>query len=87
MFSTTEMTVDSAAQLMNTKKRVPHIPPPGMELKILGSVMNTSPGPLSGLTPKAKQAGKIIRPAVKATKVSSPTISVASPVSVRLRSR
>ena len=42
-----------------------------MWLKMLGRVTKIRFGPLSGDTPNAKQAGKMIRPAVKATKVSS----------------
>ena len=36
----------------------------------LGNVINMSEGPLSGLTPTEKAAGKIISPANKATKKS-----------------
>ncbi len=51
-----------------------------MELKILGKVTKINPGPAPGSTPKEKQAGKIIRPAIRPTKVSSPAIQTASPV-------
>ena len=83
MFSNTPMTVESAAQLMKTKKSVPQRMPPSMALKMLGRVMKIRPGPLSGATLKAKQAGKMIRPAMMATKVSRLMIHRASPVRER----
>ena len=39
-------------------------------------------GPASGSTPKEKQAGKMIRPAINATKVSSEQMRTASLVRV-----
>ena len=48
-----------------------------------GSVTNTSPGPAPGSTPNAKHAGKMTRPAMMATSVSSPAMLSASPVSRR----
>ena len=80
MFSNTAITVDMAAKSMNRKNRVPQIRPPLMALNTLGRVMNSRFGPLSGLMPKLKQAGKIIRPETIATKVSSAIIHIASPV-------
>ena len=43
--------------------------------------MNTRPGPEPGSTPNAKHDGKITRPAIRATSVSSPATRTASPVS------
>jgi hypothetical protein len=79
MFSNTAMTVDRAAKAMNRKNRLPHSRPPAMRLKRLGRVMKISRGPLSALTPKAEQAGKMIRPEATATKVSSAATRKASP--------
>ena len=42
---------------------VPHSCPKGIWLNTLGRVTNTSEGPWSGATAKAKQAGKMMRPA------------------------
>ncbi len=80
-FSNTAMMVDRAAKLINTKNSVPHSCPSGIWLNTLGKVTNTSDGPWSGATAKAKQAGKIMRPARMATSVSSPQMRRASPVS------
>ena len=77
------MTVVRAAALMNTKNRNPQKRPPAMLLKMLGRVMKMRPGPASGVTPKAKQAGKMMRPAVRATKVSRTTMSTDSCVRER----
>ena len=41
-------------------------------------VMKINEGPASGCTLKLKQAGKIIKPAIKATKVSKPQMRTAS---------
>ncbi len=65
---------------MNMKNKAPQNLPKFMELKILGKVTKINPGPAPGSTPKEKQAGKIIRPAIRPTKVSSPAIQTASPV-------
>ena len=46
-------------------------------LNTLGRVMNTSEGPLSGLTPTEKAAGKIISPARMAMQVSITAICTA----------
>ena len=83
MPSNTAMTVESAANDMNTKNSVPHTCPPHICSNTLGSVMNTSPGPESGATPKAKQAGKMMSPVARATPVSSTPIVAASPMSER----
>ena len=80
-FSKTAMMVESAAKLMNTKNSVPHSCPKGIWLNTLGRVTNTSEGPWSGATAKAKQAGKMMRPARMATAVSRPQMRRASPVS------
>ena len=74
MFSKTAMTVDRAAKDMNTKNREPQKRPKGILLKMFGRVTNTRPGPEPGLTPKAKQAGKMMRPAMSATTGSSRTM-------------
>ena len=86
MFSNTAMIVDRAAKLMNRKNSVPHNWPSGIWLNTLGSVMNTRPGPAPGSTPNAKHAGKMTRPAMSATRVSSPAMRTASPVSRRFLS-
>ena len=83
MFSNTAMTVESAAKDMNTKNSEPQSRPNGMLLKMLGRVTNTRPGPEPGFTPKAKQAGKMMSPAMSATMVSSRTMYRASPVRER----
>lgn len=70
MFSMTAMTVVIAANTMNRKNRLPQRRPLLMALKIFGKVINRRFGPLSGSTPKLKQAGKIIKPARSATTVS-----------------
>ena len=75
MFSNTAITVDNAANDMNTKNAVPHILPPAIWLNMLGSVINKSDGPAPGATPYAKHAGIIMR----ATNVSSRMILTASP--------
>ena len=80
IFSNTAIIVDKAANVMNMKNRIPHTRPPGMALKIFGRVTNTKPGPLPGFTPKEKQAGKIIRPEISATSVSSVVILTVSPI-------
>ena len=58
------------AKNIKRKNRLPQNLPPPITLNILGSVINSRLGPLSGFTPKLKQAGKIIKPAIKATTVS-----------------
>ena len=49
--SNTARTVEKAAKLINTKKRLPQTLPSGILLKILGRVINIRLGPLSGCTP------------------------------------
>ena len=83
MFSNTASTVENAANAMNTKNRLPHKRPIGMWLKILGRVTKIRFGPLSGETPNAKHAGKMIKPAVNATNVSRMATLTASPMSAR----
>ena len=68
--------VDSAAQNKNRKNKEPQIRPPAICVKMFGSVMNTSPGPASGSTPKAKQEGITISPAISATQVSRSTFLI-----------
>ncbi len=84
-FSKTAMMVESAAKLMKTKKSAPQSWPRGIWANTMGSVTKTSEGPSPGFTPKAKHAGKMMRPASSATKVSSPQMRTASPVSERSR--
>ena len=79
MFSKTAMTVDSAAKLMNRKNSVHHSWPKGIMSKTAGRVMKTRLGPAPGSTPKAKQLGKMIRPAMRATRVSMPAMRTDSP--------
>lgn len=83
MFSKTAMTVERAAKIINKKKREPIILPPGIEVKIEESVVKrklapTVPASAVTLLLKVKQAGKMIRPDIMATKVSRHTIVVAS---------
>ena len=51
MVSNTASTVENAAKLINTKKRLPHTLPRGILLNIFGRVMKMRLGPLSGCTP------------------------------------
>ena len=81
MFSKTASTVVSAAKPMNAKKREPQSRPSGIELKTLGSVTNTSPGPCAGSMPNAKHAGITMSPDMIATEVSSAATLSASPKS------
>ena len=83
MFSNTAMMVERAAKDMKTKKSAPNTRPPGISLKILGRVTKTRPGPCAESTPNAEQAGKMIRPAISATKVSSSVMLIDSPVRER----
>ena len=83
MFSSTAMTVVRAAKLMKIKKSMPHSWPPGILLNTLGRVTNTRPGPEPASTSKAKQAGKMMRPAMSATNVSSSKMWMDSPVRER----
>ena len=54
MFSKTAMTVENAANIMNTKNSAPTMRPPGMLLKMLESVVNRKLAPTvpaSAVTP------------------------------------
>ena len=64
---------------MNKKNKDAQILPPVIFEKIFGSVMNNNDGPCPTETPYEKHAGKIIKPAVIATKVSSAIILALSP--------
>ena len=79
MFSNTAKIVENAAKDIKTKNSVPQILPPAIPLNTLGRVMKIRFGPLSGLMPKAKQAGKIISPETNATKVSRMAMLMDSP--------
>ena len=81
-FSNTAMIVEHAAKNMQRKKIVPQILPALIALKMFGSVIKIRLGPLSGWTLNAKQAGKIINPAINATNVSRTVTQTASPVRV-----
>ena len=83
IFWNTAITVDRAAKVIKRKKRLPHSLPPGISRNTLGRVTNTSPGPSPGLTPKAKQAGKMIKPDKTATQVSKTRMLTASPARLR----
>ena len=83
MFSKTAITVDAAAKIINKKNKAPQILPPAMELNTFGSVIKIRLGPSPGSTPYAKHDGKMIRPAIKATKVSRSVTRTASPVRLR----
>ena len=80
------ITVESAAKDMNKKNNAPHNCPKNMWLNIFGNVTNISFGPCDGSTPNAKHAGKIMKPAMIATSVSSPSTCNASPASERFLS-
>ena len=82
MFSRTASTVEKLAKIMNRKNSVPQRRPPAMFVKTFGSVRKMSAGPSFGSTPKEKHAGKMIVPAISATKVSSTQMRTASPGSV-----
>ena len=45
IFSNTASTVENAANVINTKNKLPHILPNGILLKIFGSVIKTKLGP------------------------------------------
>ena len=84
IFSKTASTVEKLAKIMNRKNSAPQKRPPAMLTNTCGRVTNISDGPCSGDTPNEKQAGKMIVPAMSATKVSSAQMRAASPVSVCL---
>ncbi len=75
------ITVESAAKDMNRKNNAPHNCPRNIWLKIFGNVTKMSFGPCDGSTPNAKHAGKIMKPAMMATSVSSASTCNASPAS------
>ena len=79
MFSKTASTVEKLANTMNRKNSVPQNRPPDILTNRGGRVWKIREGPLSGVTPKVKQAGKIMAPAMRATKVSRAQIRTASP--------
>lgn len=87
MFSKTPTMVESAAQNKNRKNKEPQTRPPAICVKMFGNVINTSPGPASGSTPKAKQDGITISPAISATQVSRSTMLTDSPARERFLSR
>ena len=80
MFSNTARTVEKLAKTMNRKNRVPHRRPPAMLTKTLGRVSKMRDGPWLGSTLKEKQAGKMIMPDMRATKVSRAQMRTDSPV-------
>ena len=82
-FSNTAMIVEHAAKNIQRKKIVPQILPALIALKMFGSVIKIRLGPSPGSTPYAKHDGKMIRPAIKATKVSRSVTRTASPVRLR----
>lgn len=84
-FSNTAITVEKLAKDMKRKKRAPHSRPPAMPRNTLGNVTKMREGPASGVTPKEKQAGKMMSPAIRATKVSSTQMRTASLVRVLSR--
>ena len=83
MFSNTAITVEKEANVMKMKNKLPQTLPIDMLLKMFGNVMKIKLGPLFASMPYAKHAGKIIRPAVKATNVSKIETLTASPISER----
>ena len=85
-FSNTAMTVEKLAKVMNRKNRAPHTRPPAILANTLGRVTKISCGPESGCTPKEKQAGKMMSPADRATKVSRIQMLTDSPARVRFSS-
>ena len=79
MFSNTASTVVKLAKVRNRKNRAPHSRPPVMLTNTRGRVIKIRDGPWPGSRPKLKQAGKMIMPDIKATKVSRQQIRTASP--------
>ena len=82
MFSNTAMTVVKQAKVIKRKNSAPQSRPPAMLMKMRGRVIKTRETPALGSTPKAKQAGKMMKPLIRATKVSSTQMRMASPVRV-----
>ena len=87
MFSNTASSVESAENIINRKNSVPQRRPPAMWLNTVAMVSKSRLGPAFTSTPKVKQAGKIMRPAVTATKVSNMMTLTDSPSSVWFLSR
>ena len=85
MFSKTAITVDNDAKIINKKKIVPIILPPGICVNILVKVVNKNDAPKfptsATVCPplKVNAAGKIIKPDINATVVSKLTMVTASP--------
>ena len=73
-FSKTAITVEKLAKVIKRKKRAPQILPNCICMKTFGKVKKIRGGPAFGSTPKLKQAGKIMSPAIIATKVSNAQI-------------
>ena len=82
MFSNTAMIVEKLAKVINRKNKQPHKIPPFIFMKMFGKVINIKLGPALTSTPKLKQAGKIIKPELMATKVSSKQIFIPSDIRV-----
>ena len=83
IFWNTAITVDTAANDINRKNSDPTSLPPAILLNTFGSVTKISFGPWPGSILNAKHAGKMIRPAIKATKVSRIVTEIASPIRLR----
>ena len=83
MPSKTATTVDMAAKVRKMKKTAPHQRPPGIWVKRFGMVMKMRLGPAPGSTPYAKQEGMMMNPAVRATNVSRPVMTMDSPIRLR----
>ena len=66
-----------AAMLSNIKNKVPKNTPNGIELKAIGRVTKTKPGPSDAVKPFAKTIGNIAIPAKRATPVSSAATDIA----------
>ena len=81
-FSYTAKAVESAAKVMNRKKNPPHSLPRAIFENTLGMVIKRRLGPELTSIPYEKHAGKIIRPAITATNVSSNDTFTASPNSL-----
>ena len=75
--SISEMDELKAAILKRIKNKVPKNTPRGIELKAIGRVTNTSPGPSEAARPFAKTIGNIAIPASNATPVSKAATDIA----------
>ena len=67
----------SAAILSKMKNKVPKKIPNGIELKAIGKVTKTKPGPSEAAKPLAKTIGNIAIPANNATPVSKAATVIA----------